>query len=65
MVWDTTKIRRRSLTIVPQGEKIRERKNNIDGRGMQYGIRILKLKSPFSSVPTVNISTRDKIYNDA
>jgi hypothetical protein len=45
MVWDTDKIRRRSLTIVPQGEKIRERKNNlwvleIDGRGMQYGIRM-------------------------
>jgi hypothetical protein len=29
MVWDTTKIRRRSLTIVPQGEKIKEIKNNL------------------------------------
>jgi hypothetical protein len=54
---------------VPQGEKIRERKNTwvleIDGKGILCGMRILKLKSPFSSVPTVTISTRDKINNDA
>jgi hypothetical protein len=33
--------------------------------GCNNGIQILKLKSPFCSVPTVNISTRDKINNDA
>jgi hypothetical protein len=70
MVWDTTKIRRRSLTIVPhQGKKIREKRITwvleIDGKGILCGIRILKLKLPFSSGPTVNISTRDKINNDA